>query len=144
MLLIAGGSKAIEVIDLQNPDVTCEPLPDLPYELYFATGQLYEGETPIVCGGIIKKDGDKFDSCDCFVMVHNQWITTVPLKSCGGFISSALITDRSNNELMLVTGGVHQYSKTVYDTVNSFDGSAWSTEAVTSMPNRVYRHCLMK
>ncbi len=54
-LLVATGNylKTVEIINLdpEKPHLVCDNLPDLPIGLEGATGNLFESETPIICGG---------------------------------------------------------------------------------------------
>ena len=40
-----------EVIDLSDPTNRCEMFQDYPVEIMRATGQLIDGEFPLICGG---------------------------------------------------------------------------------------------
>ena len=147
-LLIVGGSSSdarqVEVIDLENPELTCESVPHFPYPVAGATGQLYDGEKPIICGGEINKWGGSLDSCDCFTLENLKWVEMAGLKSCAQFSSSAIILDQNYDEMMLVTGGLYKFSKSVFDDVNNFDGSSSSIKSFARLPNPVYKHCLMR
>ena len=55
----------VEVIDVFNSSVTCDNLPDYPFEVYGAVGGLGYGGLPLVCGGFpfnrlcyVFQDGD--------------------------------------------------------------------------------------
>ena len=55
-LLVATGfplsnGKHIEVIDILNPNVICEPKQNYPLEVYGATGNLIRNNIPLICGG---------------------------------------------------------------------------------------------
>ncbi len=54
-LLVATGNylKSVEIINLdpEKPKLVCDDLPDLPLGLEGATGNLFEDEIPIICGG---------------------------------------------------------------------------------------------
>jgi hypothetical protein len=83
--LVAGGIdlKSVEVVDLQNPNLICQNLPDLPNLLLGATGQLLDETRPMICGGKITIDGTRYDSCDCFSLTSDRWTKTgEPLQFC--------------------------------------------------------------
>ena len=54
-LLVATGNylKSVEIVNLdgEEPNLVCDNLPDLPLGLEGATGNLFEDEIPIICGG---------------------------------------------------------------------------------------------
>ena len=54
-LLVATGNylKSVEIVNLdgEKPNLVCDNLPDLPLGLEGATGNLFEDEIPIICGG---------------------------------------------------------------------------------------------
>ncbi len=62
-----GALATVEVIDLSDPSVTCNNLPDLPNGLKGPTGQLFNKTLPILCGGV-EFDRSK-DLCECFAYV---------------------------------------------------------------------------
>ena len=66
--------SSIEVvnIDESEPDLICDDLPNFPFEVVGATGQLLDGE-PVICGGVV--DTLKWsDSCACYTLKNGSWI----------------------------------------------------------------------
>jgi hypothetical protein len=69
-LLVATGTEqsffqSIEVLNLDasNPSLVCDNLPVLPVGLAAGTGQLFQGTTPIICGGATR---------NCFVKIRHR------------------------------------------------------------------------
>ncbi len=48
---INGLSDNVEVIDLENPEMICQDLPDYPFALYGVATFLNFNEEPEICGG---------------------------------------------------------------------------------------------
>ena len=140
-LLVATGQngyqKSVEVVNLDesNPDLICDNLPDLPLGVRGATGQLYQGSIPIICGGF----DDSYRS-ECHSLENGIWSPVANLSSGKGFMSSALLTDVSQDEdIFLITGGWNY--PTVFDEVESFDGNSWSSDVFPPLPEAVNGHC---
>jgi len=90
-LLVAGGRspfhklRTVEVIDLDPSDGSkvCQSLPDLPKNLEGAIGHLFNGTTPVICGGYgpinvtskIRRGENPYGIlCECFSLINGSWI----------------------------------------------------------------------
>ena len=91
-LLVAGGRsptyrlRTVEVINLDpssGGSEVCQKLPDLPKNLEGAIGHLFNGTTPVICGGYgpinatSKIQGGENPNgilCECFSLINGSWI----------------------------------------------------------------------
>jgi hypothetical protein len=158
-ILVMGGknSKSVEVISLTN-NLMCFDLPDLPLELLAATGQLFDGNRPIICGGLIT-DVDSIVpdySCACYELTSSvgSWKNIEPLVTCREHLASALIEEPTNNfnsnssnssnsskkDLLFAVGGV-EWRQWLPKEVDVFNGSTWDISRVAHLPLPVFRHC---
>ena len=144
-LMVASGfsQKSVEVVNLDytNPDLICNNIPDLPFVLYGATGQLYKGSTPIICGGFVS-----LFQCECHQFLNGAWSPISSLNECKTHLKSAVLTNpisEDNNELLIVTGG-YTFEEATLSTVESFDGQTWSKEMFANYPEVIHGHCLVK
>ena len=136
-----GRRKTVEVLNLDeaNPNVTCQNLPDLPFVLSGAMGQLYKGKTPIICGG----DAGFGTKSDCHSFENGTWnkmaSLSVPRESSG----SAKFT-QGEDEILLITGGYNGKEHEQLSTVDSFDGQTWNQEKFPDLPRPNVHHCMVK
>jgi len=148
-LLVASGEgylDSVEVVNLDefNPGLTCDNLQNLPYGIAGATGQLFQGERPIICGGY--KISRWVDSCDCFELKGGSWVSIASLPECRRYTSSSLSLQNGNgDELLIVAGGSSDYGliRNV-KSVEAFDGNKWSLEKVSPLPTSVWLHCMVR
>ncbi len=134
-----GRLKSVEVVNLDetNPNVTCKNLPDMPLGLWGATGQLFQGKTPIICGG---GNGADYRS-DCHSFKNGTWNQIASLSEQKYWSASATFL-YGKDEILLMTGGKN--GTELYSTVESFDGQIWNRETFTDLPESVFLHCLVK
>jgi hypothetical protein len=143
-LLVASGDgflDSVEVVNLDelNPGMTCDNLQNLPFGIEGATGQLFQGQRPIICGGYKSSE-----LCDCFELKGGSWVSIASLSECRHFASSSLSLQNGNgDELLIVAGGYSDffgYKKSV----EAFDGNKWSLEKVSPLPTGVGAHCMVR
>ena len=98
-----------EVIDLVNPNVTCNDFPDFPIELDDAFGGLFETKFPVqgnmlaaICGGQAS-DLDTQSKCYFYYPSRQEWTEAEEkLLQPRSTFGSVLINDR---KVMWITGG---------------------------------------
>ena len=144
-LLVVSGFKqnSVEVINLDesSPNVTCKNFPDLPFAINGGMGRLYEGDTPIVCGGFI----NEVDSCDCLSFKNGSWQVTSKLNSCRRFSGVATLSNVFGNfseEMILIVGGRNE--EQYFSNTESFDGREWKVGVVADLPRPAKQHCVVK
>lgn len=144
-LLVASGFgflDSVEVVNLDelNPGMTCDNLQNLPFGIEGATGQLFQGERPIICGGI--KSSRWVDLCDCFELKGGSWVSIASLSECRRYTSSSL--SLQNGEELLIVAGGSSTSAGDKKSVEAFDGNEWSLEKVSPLPTNVGEHCMVR
>jgi len=137
--IYGGYLSTVEVINLDpaNPGLVCDNLPEFPLGLYGATGQLFNKETPIICGG-----WNGTYSCDCYALQYQSWTKISSLNHCRTYPASALVSLEQEKEVLMITGGRDGFS--VLKSVESFDGKNWEQGQLAELPNGVWLHCLVK
>jgi hypothetical protein len=136
----AGASVEIVNLDESNPDYICNNLPDFPFSIQFATGQLYNRKTPIICGGV----GGSYH-CECHSLKDGAWQSIQSLNECRYATASAVFSNPNNNEdddILLITGG--RKGGSVFSTVESFDGNLWNQTMFADLPTTIGFHCMVK
>ena len=134
-----GFPKSVEVINLDesNPDLTCDNLPDFPFTLQGATGQVFQGSKPIICGGVTNQ-------CDCYSLEDGMWNPIANLTECRQYADSVTLEmPERHEEILLVTGGYNDEFTTL-SSVESFDGEAWDNERFADMQFTLQKHCTVK
>jgi hypothetical protein len=141
--LVANGgysdfSKSIEVVNLDssNPNLVCNNLPDFPVGAAGTIGQLFQGTTPVICGGA--RPDRWVVLCDCYALKDGGWAKIAKLSHCHRFASSALVTLDNKEEVMLVTGGNNGFTLPY---VEGFNGTGWNEERFSDMMQPVWEHC---
>jgi len=148
-LLVASGRgflDSVEVVNLDelNPGLTCDNLQNLPFGIEGATGQLFQGQRPIICSG--EKSSPVMDLCDCFELKGGSWVSIASLSKCRRLAPSSLSLQNGNGEEFLIVAGGSNGSG-LYGNVKSveaFDGKEWSLEKVSPLPTSVGHHCMVK
>jgi len=133
--LVATGRKAsyqkavVEVINLDpaNPGLVCDNLPEFPVGLEGATGQLFNKETPIICGGLFNTD-----LCDCYALQNQSWTKISSLNQCRRYPASALVSLNHKEEVLMITGGYDE--PTVFNSVEFFYGTDWEHGQLSDLP----------
>ena len=147
-LIVAAGNtydylKSVEVVNLDesNLDLTCDNLPDLPIGLDGATGGLFEGTTPIICGGY----NFGYYYCHCYALQNGSWNPIASLNECKQSPQSTTLSlpNRENTGDFIVTGG-WMNGGIASETVESFNGETWQQNIFSPLPNPVFGHCLVK
>ena len=72
-----GYTTEVEVIDLQNPGVKCQNLPNYPVETLSAVGSSVPYKAPLICGGHNATDF----SNECFVLKEGSWTPAAALNT---------------------------------------------------------------
>jgi hypothetical protein len=143
-MLVATGYgflKSIEVVNLDasKPNLVCDNLPDFPVGLEGGTGQLFQGTTPIICGGA--RPNRFVDSCDCYALKNGGWNKISSLQECRRYASSTLVTLENQEEVLMITGG--QNSNTL-KSAESFNGTDWEQLMFSDMLQPAWLHCIVK
>ncbi len=133
------GSVQVVNLDESNPDSICENLPDYPFGTQFATGQLYNRQTPIICGGY-----NGGSHCECHSLKDGAWQSIQNLNECRHATASALFPNPNNNDddILFVTGG--KTRSLPLSTVESFDGTLWNKNMFDNLPTTMNGHCMVK
>ena len=144
-LLVASGVDyltSVEVVNLDEtyPDLICNNLQDLPQGIQGATGQLFQGSRPIICGGI--KAERYVDACDCFELKSGRWVPIASLSECRQYAPSLNLLFQ-NEEWLIITGGTDTSSE-LKNSVEAFDGNSWSLEKVSPLPISISGHCMVR
>ena len=63
-----------EVIDIANPDVECQPLPDIPMKLAVPFGGLLMENQPTICGGNSDCSEQYCSQTFCYVIGKNETV----------------------------------------------------------------------
>ena len=64
--------ELFEVVNLDGTSQTCDDPPNYPLQVTGATGQLFQGSVPIICGGVTET---KFtDYCQCHTFIGGAWV----------------------------------------------------------------------
>jgi hypothetical protein len=143
MMYHNGGSfSSIEIINLDesNPSLTCKSLAKFPLDIVEAKGNLYQGTTPIICGGY----DIPFFSCECYSYKNGAWKREAPLNTCRGYHSSIVLKNPSSQteeDIIFVSGGSNGIG---LSSVETYDGESWDQNRFANMPAVVSHHCLVK
>jgi hypothetical protein len=140
----AGELASVEVVNLDesNPDLICPNLPDLPFGIHSATGQIYNRKHPMICGG----SGRGFShTCECHSFKDGAWQSIHSLNECRRALASAVFSNPNTNEdddIIFITGGYN--GSKVLSTVESFDGNVWNQTMFADLPTTIDLHCMVK
>ncbi len=155
-LLVATGypynpSRKSEVIDIDNPNVSCQSLPDLPVQDVSAVGGLVSGNIPLICGGTVIGLGGETDRC-AILNNFGRWIEIGQMLEAKEEAASMLW----NQTTLLVTGGQHgpdnYLSATELITVKQSQSQSednqpsysFSTRSAPNLPINVSLHCIVR
>jgi hypothetical protein len=138
----AGELASVEVVNLDesNPDYICDNLPDFPFSIRYATGQLYNRKTPIICGGYASGI-----HCECYSLKDGAWQSIQSLNECRYATASAVFSNPNDNDeddILFITGG--REGSTTLSTVESFDGNVWNQTMFADLPSTIQFHCMVK
>ncbi len=138
----AGELASVEIVNLDesNPDLICDNLPDYPFGIQFATGQLFNRKTPIICGGYASSI-----YCECHSFKDGAWQSIQSLNECRHVTASAVFSNPNDNDeddILLITGGYD--GSTPLSTVESFDGNVWNQTMFADLPTTIDGHCMVK
>ena len=138
--MATGYEKTVEVINLDpaNPDLICDNLPEFPISISAGTGQLFNKNMPIICGGYYQGN----DYSDCYAFQDQSWIKISSLNEGRRYPASALVSLEQEKEVLMITGGFDL--GTVLKSVESFDGTDWEQGQLSVLPRGVLEHCLVK
>jgi len=114
----------------------CEDLPDLPRGTYDATGQLFMGKIPIICGG-------GKSECNCQIFQDGLWNFTPDLRECRiRSTDSATLTNSDGKEVFILIGG--RVFNNDLNTVETFDGAVWNNYYIENRPEPGTGSCSVK
>jgi len=146
-LLVASGFgnnnwKSVEIINLDenNPDLVCNDLPNLLAER-LDTGNLWMGNTPIICGGhqyLLKNT-----LCNCEMYQNGSWTFTSNMEHCRNGAKSIVLKNSEDKELMYIVGGFQYFASRINKT-ETFDGFVWNSEHAENSPEAISDHCIVK
>ncbi len=142
-LLVGTGYSYVNTVQIINldqsdPDLICDRLPDLPNGIQAATGQLYNGTTPTVCGGY---SGSYL--CECHQFVNGTWNLIASMNECKGSFASAVVSSPSKQEdMLIVSGGSSKFY--TFAAVEVFEGQTWNIKQFVAMPVATSGHCMVK
>ena len=146
-LLVAGGKKlkSVEVINLDesNPELICDDLPDLPFPVIGGRGHLFQGKTPMFCGGFDFEENA--DSCQCHALQKGEWQPIAALNACRRYFARTTLSisnGNSNQEMPLMIAGNSKYE--AFSGAEAFDGHVWRQDLVSSLPVRLVQGCVVK
>ncbi len=111
---------------------------DLPTSYDAATGQLFGGKTPIICGCFLF-----INSCKCMAYDGGQWSFIASFNQPRVLAPSATVTLSDGEEVMVVSGGSYESAGDLAS-VEAFDGQSWSLDKVAPLPRQVSEHCMIK
>ena len=127
-----------EVIELENSNKICDPLPDYPIGVDGTNGALLDGKTPIVCGGEFR-DSSVSERCFKLDPESRNWDEVASMKVA----REEAATIALDSESLWITGGF-----------NDNDGYLATTEVAKplvsapvfgpDLPYGVSNHCLLK
>jgi len=138
-LLVGTGYSFVNTVQIINldqsdPDLLCDRLPDLPHGMQSATGQLYNGITPTICGGYY---------CECNQFVNGTWNLIASMNECKGDFASAVVSSpNTQDDMLIVSGGysgIHALAA-----VEVFEGQTWNIKKFVAMPAATSCHCMVK
>jgi hypothetical protein len=142
LLVGTGGlnAKTVQIINLDqsDPDLLCDRLPDLPHGMQTATGQLYSGISPTICGGYNAKY-----ICECNQFVNGTWNLIASMNECKGDFASAVVSNPNTQDDMLVVSGGLTSSHSLA-AVEVFEGQTWNIKQFVAMPVATSGHCMVK
>ncbi len=125
-----------EVIDLENPNNICDPLPDYPFGVDGATGVLLDGKTPIVCGGEFITYAQ---SNQCFKLDPDSrdWVEVASMIEAREEAASIAL----DNETIWITGGS---DGNTFASTELAKPLVAASEPGPDLPFAVANHCLLK
>jgi hypothetical protein len=136
-----GLSNSFEIVNLDetNPDLSCDNLPSFAVSVSTATGKLYQGTTPIICGGF-----KSTYRCECQSFKNGAWQPEASLNTCRGHPQSVVFKNPSkqNDDILMISGGTDLAN--INSLVESYDGKSWDQRRIATMPELVPQHCLVK
>ena len=137
-LLVTSRSN-ISVINLDETqsDLVCDDLPPFPITTVGATGKLFQGQTPIICGGY-----QEDYLCDCHALTDGAWTSIESLNTCRFYSSSVLLSfpiGKTLDEHLLVIGGASNQDYTAK--VEAFDGKTWQDSTIPDRPSSETQFC---
>jgi hypothetical protein len=142
LLVGTGGlnAKTVQIINLDqsDPDLLCDRLPDLPHGMQSATGQLYNGITPTICGGYYADF-----ICECNQFVNGTWNLIASMNECKGSFASAVVSSPNTQDDMLVVSGGLTSSHSLA-AVEVFEGQTWNIKQFVAMPVATSHHCMVR
>ena len=114
--------------------MVCDDLPDLRYGVEGATGQLFAGKTPIICGGYP-------NNCGCQEFENDAWVVTQDPLQCREFAASAILKTSEAKSVLIIGRGYYGEELNLTET---YDGTTWKSKLSESLIERVYGHCIVQ
>jgi hypothetical protein len=135
LLVSSANSQEIINLDEKNPNLICDDLSNHSALGSSATGQLFEGKIPIICG-------EYKDRCNCQSYQYGSWNFTPYPKECRLGAASAILTNSKGAETLLIAGGSN--GENLLDSIETFDGTSWDNQHIAPLPKPFIRHCIVK
>jgi len=95
--VLAWSNVKIFNLDNYNPDLVCDNLPKLLIGAKKASGKLFKGKIPIICGGYD-------ENCRCQAFQNGLWDFIPDPPECKNVMDSAILTHSDGKEVFFISG----------------------------------------
>ena len=126
-------SKSVLVMDLDDPDLVCDNLGDLPNEFSLGSGGVFQKKRPMYCEGFYDEA-----QCNCYEYRNSTWVTVPEPSVCRA--NEGFTEWSGRNDYFAVAGGTN-YDRVVTNSAEYFDGDKWTT--IANLPFNVSLNCLV-
>jgi hypothetical protein len=125
---------AVEIIDLQSPNMKCSKLPNSPYYLAGTHGGLDENQAPWICGGFYEPSQATYTNC--WTYRTESWKTTNNLNYKRAYSG---ISQLANGSYFL-SGGIKEHPWKSFEKTEVLRNYSWTTLS-PDLPATIYQHC---